>query len=184
MSGTLPDPSSPGAGDRPITIRAGTPADAPAIRTLHRRSILAVGREFYTEAEVASWAHGLVPERYARAMSEKGEEFLLAIDEAGAVVGFCSYKDDEILGLYVDPSHARSGIGRAMLDRAERALASAGQYVIKVRASRSGHDFYETQGFQVVSERFWKTRGGVEIVVFEMEKAIAGPDGRPADARP
>lgn len=169
MSGTSPEPG----GGRPFTIRAGTPADAGAISALHRRTILAVGREFYTQAEVENWAHGLVAWRYVRAMTERGESFLLAIDPSDAVIGFCSYKDDEVRGLYVDPSAARSGIGGALLRRAEAAITASGQNLIWVRASRSGQPFYEAQGYRVVSEGDWKTRGGLEIAVARMEKAIA-----------
>ena len=168
MSGTSSDRS----GGRPITIRAGTPADAEAIYTLHRRSILAVGLAFYTEAEVANWAHGLVPERYASAMSEKGEHYLLAIDEAGKINGFCSFKDDQVRGLYVDPSCAGSGIGRALLHRAEAEIIAAGHKSVRVQASISGRPFYEAQGYAVDDEHDWKSRGGLEIAVAEMEKTI------------
>ena len=51
-------------------IRAATPADAPAILQVHRESILTLGLETYSLAEVESWAAGLVPERYVEAMNE------------------------------------------------------------------------------------------------------------------
>ena len=178
MSGILSDRS----GGPPITIRAGTPADAEAIHTLHRRSILMLGRDFYSKAELQSWAHGLRPGGYVRAMTERGERYLLAIDEAGAVIGFCSYKDDEIMGFYVDPSRARSGVGRIMLGHAERALAAGGYGTFRVRASLSGRPFYGAHGYRAVAERPWKTKAGLEITVFDMEKTIGAPDGRPGDA--
>lgn len=168
MSGTLPDPS----GGRPITIRSGTPADAAAIHALHRRSILHLGRTAYSVAEVESWAHGLAPERYGSAMTEKGEKYLLAIDAAGKVGGFCSFKDDEVRGLYVDPSCARSGIGSALLHRAEADIVAAGHKSVRVQASLVGRPFYEAQGYDVVGEHDWTSRGGLDIAVAEMEKTI------------
>lgn len=69
MSGTSSDPS----GGRPFSIRAGAPADSDAILAAHRRSILQLGRAVYSEAEVESWAAGLVAERYGVAMAKHGE---------------------------------------------------------------------------------------------------------------
>lgn len=168
MSGTSPDPS----GGPPFTIRAGTPADGAAILDLHRRSILRLGRAAYSKAEVESWAHGLSAKGYARAMGEKGESFLLGVDAAGRVIGFCSFKNDQVCGLYVDPSCARSGIGRILLRRAEAAIAAAGHTAIRVQASLTGRPFYEAQGYCVVEEHDWTTRGGLDIAVAEMEKSV------------
>ena len=168
MSGTSPEPG----GGRPFTIRTGTPADAEAIWRVHRRSILELGREFYSQAEVESWAHGLVADRYARNMSEGDETFFVAVDSANAVIGFCSFHEDEIRGLYVDPSAARSGIGGALLRRAEAEILTAGQSRAWLQASRSGQPFYKSRGYEAVAEHPWKSRGGLEIMVQRMEKTL------------
>ena len=170
MSGTSPD--DPTEGPR-FSIRAGTPADAEAIRRVHRRSILELGREFYSQAEVESWAHGLVAERYAKNMSEGDEGFFVAVDSANAVIGFCSFSDDEIRGLYVDPTIARCGAGGALLRLAEGELRAAGHRRAWLQASRSGQPFYRAQGYEAVDEYPWKSRGGLEIMVQRMEKALA-----------
>ncbi len=169
MSGSSPDPTGP----RPFTIRAGTPADANAIWRIHRRSILELGREFYTRAEVESWAHGLVAGRYARNMTEGGEAFFVAVDHAGAVIGFCSIRDDEIRSLYVDPTIARCGAGGALLRRAEAELLAGGHRRVWLQASRAGQPFYEAKGYQSVDEYPWMSRGGLEITVKRMEKTLA-----------
>lgn len=169
MSGTSPDPT---AGPS-FTIRAGTPADADAIWRVHRRSILELGRAFYSQAEVESWAHGLVPERYAKAMEEGKESFYVAIDPAGTVIGFCSFRDDEVHGLYVDPTVARCGAGGALLRRAEADLLAAGHSRIWLQASRAGQPFYESKGYEAVDEYPWPSRGGLEMMVKRMEKSLA-----------
>jgi ribosomal protein S18 acetylase RimI-like enzyme len=173
MSGTSPDPTAPRTGGPLFTIRAGTPADAAAIHAVHRRSILAVGREYYTQAEVESWALGLVTEHYAKVMAERRETFLVAIDRAGAVVGFCSSRDDEILGFYVDPDFAGRGAGSALLRHAECAFLAEGHRRIWLQASRAGQSFYEARGYEAVEEYPWKSRGGLEIMVKRMEKTLA-----------
>ena len=170
MSGTSADDRTEG----PLfTIRAGTPADAEAIWRVHRRSILELGRAVYSQAEVESWAHGLVPERYAKNMAERKEAFYVAVDPAGSVIGFCSFVNDEIRGLYVDPTVARCGAGGALLRKAEADLLAAGHSRIWLQASRAGQPFYESKGYEAVEEYPWQSRGGLEIMVKRMEKTLA-----------
>jgi hypothetical protein len=47
-----------------LAIRAATPDDAPQILRVHTESIRTLGRAFYTEPEVESWAAGLMTEGY------------------------------------------------------------------------------------------------------------------------
>ena len=144
-----------------IIIRAATPADATAILQVHRESILVLGLEAYSLAEVESWAAGLVPERYVEAMNDGGETFIVAVAAGWRLVGFCSFKDDEVKGLYVAPEWARRGVGSALLRQAEATIAAAGHRLIRIVASLSGQAFYEHHGYRVVDRHDWKTRGGL-----------------------
>ncbi len=65
-----------------IRLRAGTPANGPALRDLHEASIRAFGISAYTPVEVESWVGVLEPHRYGEAMTKYGEVFLLAAAEA------------------------------------------------------------------------------------------------------
>lgn len=160
-------------------FRPGRPQDGPGLLRVHRRSILALGRACYSEAEVESWAAGLVTEGYGRAMTEGGERFTVALGEGGVIVGFCSVKADEVAALYVDPDCARLGLGRDLLRRAERDIAAAGHGRVRVGASLTGQAFYEAQGYRAVRRRDWQTRGGLEIEVLDMEKEMIGGDRNP-----
>lgn len=158
-----------------MLFRLGTPDDAAAIMRVHRESILELGTKSYSLAEAESWAAGLVAERYVTAMAEGGETFLVAEGDGAGVVAFCSYKEDEVCGLYVAPSAARSGVGSALLRRAEAAIAAAGHRRVRIGASLSGEAFYARHGYGVVLRRGWKTRGGLTIPVVDMEKTVADP---------
>ena len=159
-----------------IIVRAATPADAAAILRVHRESILNLGLESYSHAEVESWATGLVPERYVEAITDGGETFIVAVVPDGALAGFCSFKDDEVKGLYVAPDWARRGVGSALLRRAEATIAAGGHVLIRIVASLSGQAFYEHHGYRVVERRDWKSRGGLVSVALAMEKALPAPD--------
>jgi len=147
--------------------------DGTALLSVHRRSILTLGRAGYTEKETRSWAAKLVPEGYGRAMTEGGETFEVALDPQGRVVAFCSRKDDEVMGLYVAPDWARQGVGTALLARAEAAIEAAGHGRVLIGASLTGQAFYEAMGYHVFERRLWKTRGGLEIAVLAMEKVFS-----------
>jgi GNAT superfamily N-acetyltransferase len=154
-----------------VTLRRATQVDCAAIRDLHEASIRAYGISAYTAAEVESWVGVLEAHRYGEAMAQ-GEIFLLAVDDAGGLAGFCSYKADEVIGLYIVPNRGRQGIGTRLLAAAEEAIAADGHSRIRIGASLSGQAFYEAKGYRVVAERVWKSRGGLDMAALDMEKTI------------
>jgi len=155
-----------------IVIRAATPADAAAILRVHKQSILVLGIEAYSLAEVESWAAGLVAERYVEAMGAGGESFIVAAVADGALAGFCSFKDDEVKGLYVAPEWARRGVGSVLLRQAEAAIAARGHRLIRIGASLSGQAFYEHHGYRLIERRDWESRGGLVMAALAMEKEL------------
>ncbi len=154
------------------TVRAATPEDAAAIRDVHVGAILGLGRNHYTRAELESWAAGLTPQGYARAMDEGGESMEVAQDAAGRIVAFCARKGDEVMAVYVHPDAARRGLGSLLLGRAEAAIAAEGHRIIRIGASLSGRPLYEACGYRVVKEVGWETRGGLVIAACDMEKTL------------
>ena len=96
-----------------MIIRSMVPADAEAIHAIHgmclQRTLL--GR--YTREQIEAWMAGRTPQGYLRA-AEAGERFFVA-DEGGAVVGYASWQEDELLSLFVHPDCQRTGIGSALL---------------------------------------------------------------------
>ncbi len=153
-------------------LRAGKPADAAGIFAVHDRAIRVLGRGPYSDSQVESWARGNCPERYVEAMRKEGERFLVAVARGHGIVGFCSYKEQEVRGLYVDPEWSRLGLGTALLQRAEEIIAAAGHRKVVVGASLVGLPFYEIHGYSVVRHRHWRTHGGLMIPAADMEKAI------------
>ena len=158
-----------------MQLRRATPADAAAILRVHRDSILTLGIQTYSLAEVESWAVGLVAERYVEAMSVGGETFFIAVAFDGNLAGFCSFKDDEVKGLYVAPNWARRGVGSALLRQAEATISAGGHRLIRMVASLSGQAFYEHHGYRVLERREWKSRGGLVSAALAMEKALSMP---------
>ena len=157
-------------GGRSVRLRRGGPNDGAAILAVHRASILDVAGEPYTKAELQSWAAGLHPGGYGDAMVG-GESYLLACSQAGSLAGFVSHRGDEVFGLYIHPAWARCGLGRVLLERAEAAIVDAGHRTIRIGASLCALPFYRTHGYRLVRRKPWKTRGGLVIVVADLEKS-------------
>lgn len=154
-----------------VRFRAGTPGDGIALLELHQASIRKLGRSAYTEAEVESWAYGLQAEGYREAM-ESGENFILAVDADDRLLGFCSHKGDEVIGLYVAPDHARCGIGSALLRATEAAITKAGHARIRIGAALSAVEFYQAHGYELVRYKDWPSRGGLIQRAADFEKEI------------
>lgn len=105
-------------------------------------------------------------------MTKLGEVFIVAETECGALVGFGSYRDNEVLSLYVAPEWARQGVGTALLKTAEARIVEAGFQHSRIAASLSGRVFYERHGYEVTNRGTWKTRGGVVVARLDMAKVF------------
>lgn len=155
------------------TIRAATRADLPAL-----------ARVF-----VAAWQTGyrdVVPADVLAAMTEPAAIGLLdndfdeqalrtdvAVDRAGEVVGFTRYGPDPerpargngyLAALYVHPCAAASGVGRALLEHALRALHDDGRDDVTLwvfTANTRARRLYERAGFRSdgaeITDPRWRT---------------------------
>jgi len=155
-------------------IRSATTEDAPPIQALHRRSILGLEPGPYSREEIDSWAVELPLKRYLFAMTKEAVIFQVAVDGDGAVVGFCSYKEDEIHGLYVDPDWSRRGIAKTLLELAEGVMREAAVDTALVWASLTAQAFYEAMGYAAIARGELETRGGRAIEIVRMAKTL-GP---------
>ena len=113
-------------------------------------------------------------DRYVRGMNFNAERYLLAeVDgEGGNLAGFCSWLPDEVKGLYIHPAWARRGVGGALMDRAEAAIIDAGAPQICLGASRIARPFYERRGYRTMRRMEWRSRGGLVMEAFAMEKTL------------
>ncbi len=158
--------------DTAYTIREATTRDAEAIMSVHVRAILELGASAYTRAEVESWAAGLRPEGYARVMAAGLEQFEVAVNDEGLIVGFCSVTENEIKALYVDPDWARRGIASTLVTRAEERIGTAGHRSVIIGAALSGLPFYLARGYAIEVRDEWETRGGLVLKATTLRKHL------------
>ena len=160
-------------GDAP-TIRPLAPADLETVLRVHVESILAFGSSAYDRREVAAWAakpEGTRP--YERALEDAHTYFVVA-ERNGDVAGFGGVDVDsgEIVALYVDPDHARSGVGSALLSHLETYALDRGYTELSLWSSLNAVDFYERVGYEPLEETVHETTDGVELNCLEMRKRI------------
>lgn len=106
--------------------------------------------------------------------------FLVAQDEAGAVVGYhcfwIVFEELRLMNLAVCEEMRRKGIGRALVTEALRMGLdqAATRAVLEVRASnQAAHDLYRQLGFQQVSTRHQYYANPVEdAILMELEPLV------------
>lgn len=132
-----------------LTIRAATPADAAAITGLSAQ----LGYPVAVEA---------LADRLVRLIARTDQAIFVACAESGEVVGWIHGAEHElveaerrceILGLVVDRTRRRQGIGHLLIAAIERWAAGRGLRWMSVRSNAvrvESHPFYEQLGYRRV----------------------------------
>jgi ribosomal protein S18 acetylase RimI-like enzyme len=164
-----------------VAIRAAALTDAAEIAALH----VAVSEQTYRDLAPPETMQRLnLAHRTARwtELLEKGERIALVAEGAGRIVGIGSAGATtvpelggrgEILHLYVDPSHARAGIGRRLMRQLALALQSQGYSAIAlgvVEGNQPAIDFYRKLGGRLAGSYIdpgplWRSRN--QIIVWD-----------------
>ena len=130
-----------------------------------------------TEELVGVWlraslrAHDFIPAAYWIAQTEAMRTLYLPLSETvvyrddtdGTLVGFLSFVDDWLAGLFVEPLSQGKGVGTRLLRLGLRMhpKTSLSVYAANTRA----RCFYEKHGFRLVEERREEATGQLEFVL-------------------
>ena len=75
------------------------------------------------------------------------------------VVGFIALIENEVGGLFVDPSYHGIGIGRALMNKGQELHGDLEVDVFKKNSI--GRRFYDQYGFKFLSEKIWEDTGDI-----------------------
>ncbi|WP_238477871.1 GNAT family N-acetyltransferase [Natranaeroarchaeum sulfidigenes] len=158
-------------------IRVATSRDMDRIRSLHVEAIRERGPNGYTDRQVEAWATK-DDGTDAYPVTESSHHLVIA-ERDGEVVGYGHVipEGEEIRAVYVDPDHARRGVGSTILAHLEGYALGQGVDRLELWSSLNAVAFYERQGYRTTrDETIQKEYEGesVPLPVRVMEKSF-GP---------
>ncbi len=133
----------------PPTFRLAAPTERSALEELQRRASLV-----WEEDREALLAH---PDAIELPIEQITTGRTIVAENAGKLVGFAVVLrredgDAELDGLFVEPAQWRHGIGRALVEQAERLATTDGAVSLWVTANTRALEFYGACGFVTVGE--------------------------------
>lgn len=145
--------------------------DCEGICRVQRSAITILCGGHYTPEEIEAWVGPKRPEDYVQAIQD---EVVLVSKLEGQVVGFAQMTrhDGVIKALYVDPNHARCGIGSRLLAALEGEAQTLGRAVITIVAPLNAVSFCLSKGFSSLGERTRRARSGVSIPCVDLQKRL------------
>ncbi len=152
-----------------IEIRRMKKSDVADMHALHSRAITQVCGAHLDAAIVEAWLHGRTPAGYLTAAEEEGEKFWVAVGEAGRVVGFASWREDELMALFVEPASQGGGIGGLLFNACSDDARAQGRRLRRLDATLNAEGFYSNFGFRRVRVKSHEKRGQ-RIPFIEMER--------------
>lgn len=177
-------------------IRVAILTDEPALRALIARSIRTLGAGDYTAAQIEAALTGAFG--VDTALIRDGTYFV-ALDRDQRIVGCGGWsrrrtlfgsdaraeRDDswldpatdaaKIRAFFIDPAHARRGIGRSLLERCEQEATQAGFSRCELMATLPGQRLYAHYGYESRSSIEHPLPGGITITFVPMEKILTPP---------
>ena len=129
-----------------IALRPYLPSDAERCAAIFRASIEEIASEDYSPDQCEAWAAR--GDDIAAFGKKLAESLTLIATIDGESVGFASLKGADILDmLFVDPAHARKGVGTALLDALVRLASARGVERLTSEVSDTAKPLFERQQF-------------------------------------
>ena len=150
-----------------MEIRQATKDDAQAIHDLHTRSVRALCSSVYSKGIIDGWLEGRNPEGYKGIAN--GEMYVIERD--GQVAAWSHVRATGLVAIFVDPDHAGQGLGRRLMEHADRLVQSFGNRMTYIGATFNAVGFYEKFGF-VETGRDVIQKGQVSVPMVHMTRKI------------
>jgi GNAT superfamily N-acetyltransferase len=175
-----------------VLVRHATPADIPAMEALIARSGIELSTGFYTPEQaqaVTRYVFGVDTQLVA-----DQTYFVIEKDGQLAACGGWSKRSTlfgadrtkqgadplldpatepaRIRAFFVDPSAARQGLGRLLLQHCTDAAAAGGFDTLELAATMPGVPLYQACGFEIVAPIEITLPGEVQVPLAKMRKSI------------
>lgn len=150
----------------PVRLRPVRASDLDAVAAMQEISIMALGAPIYGAAKARAWAR--LGYQFRRDLLGDGGFWVAEQDERILGVGGWSPDSVEpdlawIRYLFVHPQAVRRGIGRRLVERAERSAYAAARPRLHVWSSLNAVGFYRAVGFLPERRARWPVQAGIEL---------------------
>lgn len=147
-----------GEHSRPEThVRSIRPDDMPLLQMIKDMCLRGDFQSHYTARHIAVLAGANSERAFERAMS-RGDQFLVA-EIGGAVAGYASWAEGELVSAFVVPPAQGRGVGSLLVDACSLDARTAGQPILRVRATLNAIDFFRSFGFLPAEPGFHEAAG-------------------------
>ncbi|HEX7985880.1 MAG TPA: GNAT family N-acetyltransferase [Duganella sp.] len=175
-----------------VTVRAAAPADIPAMEALIKRSGIELSAGFYTDEQ----AQAVTRHVFGVDTQLVADQTYFAVERQGRLVACGGWSKRSTLfgadhtkqgvdalldpateaarirAFFVDPSAARQGLGRLLLEHCADAAADAGFSTLELAATMPGVPLSLACGFSEIDTFELELPGPVRVPLTRMRKAI------------
>ncbi len=131
----------------PIRIRRLRGGDTAQMLALHTAAVTRACGPALSRQAVAAWLSGRTHSGFIK-LVHKGERFCIAEGSGVGVLGFASWRGDELLSLYIHPDWQGLGIGKRLVAACEGQARADGWRLRRVTAIPTAESFYARLGFR------------------------------------
>jgi GNAT superfamily N-acetyltransferase len=177
------------------TVRKATPADIPALDALIARSARGLSTGEYRAEQIEGALRGA----FGVDSQLLADETYFIVEDSGEIVGCGGWsfrstlfggdaradRDSSILdpktqaakirAFFVDPGHARRGIGSLLLDHCERQARARGYLEVELMATLPGAKLYQARGYAAAPLVQFDVGSGEKIEFIPMRKPLVAP---------
>ena len=177
------------------TLRKATHADIPLLDALIARSARGLSTGDYTPGQIEGALRGA----FGVDSQLLTDETYFVVEDAGQIVGCGGWsfrstlfggdaragRDSSILdpktqaakirAFFVDPTHARRGIGSLLLDHCEDQARAYGYAQVELMATLPGAKLYTARGYAAGQRIHFDVGSGERIEFIPMRKALVAP---------
>ena len=133
-----------------MNIREATVADAPTLKQIHSRAVLALCRDDYSPEQLEGWVSHSTLEKQ-RVRLEKHRVYIA--EQGGQAIGFVRWNPAtyELCSIFVDPDYVRQGVATGLMAHACEDAIAQGVAAFWLDASLTAVPFYEALGWVYVA---------------------------------
>lgn len=151
------DPVRRGAPRPDMLVRRMRRSDVEVVHEIHRLCLTQCLTSHYSLQQIDALQEGRTPLGYWLA-AERGEHFLV-VEVSETVAGYASWRESELLSMYIAPIAQGHGLGTYMFEGCTREAERLDMPIMQVCATLNATSFYRGLGFRPVEQGFEEKEG-------------------------